>query len=61
MQTRFLEDLVAKLELGMPWLLPALEALEQTVPWPTRLLLCVPLMAALGLLRMRRAVRSVPT
>ena len=49
------QDLIAGLDLSLPWLLPALEAVEQTVPSPVRLLACVPLLVWLVVLRRRHA------
>ena len=50
-----MQDLIAGLDLSLPWLLPALEAIEQTVPAPVRLLACVPLLVWLTVLRRRHA------
>ncbi|MEM7349646.1 MAG: hypothetical protein AAF657_02495 [Acidobacteriota bacterium] len=51
MQLTLFQNLIAKLELSLPGLLPALESIEQTVPLTSRLLLGVTLLAGLGLLR----------
>ena len=54
-QITFLQDLVAHLDLSLPWLLPALEAIELAVPSTVRLLISVPLLAGLVLLRQRHS------
>ena len=56
-----LQDLMANLELSLPWLLPSLEAVERTVPVSVRLLFFVPMLASWLVLRQRRTVvLSVP-
>ena len=51
--TQILQDLVAKMDLLLPWLLPALESIEQTFPSTARISICVVLMAGLAFLRHR--------
>lgn len=50
-----LQEFVASLDQYLPWLLPAMEAIEHSVPLTARLLLCVPLMALVALVRQRDA------
>ena len=50
-----MQDLVAGLDLSLPWLLPTLEAIELVFPLPVRLLACVPLLVWLTVLRRRHA------
>ncbi len=50
-----LQDLIATLDLDLPWLLPALEAFEAAVPAPVRLLVCGLLLAWLAALRVKSA------
>lgn len=52
------QDLVANLDVYLPWLLPSLEAIEQLVPSSGRLLICVPLMIWLAVLRQRSALAA---
>ena len=54
-QFTLIQDLVAKIDLYLPWLLPTLEAIELTIPSTVRLLICVPLMVWLVALRQRHA------
>lgn len=53
--TQILQDFIAKLDLSLPWLLPALETIEQTVPATARLSICVALMVGFAFLRHRHA------
>ncbi len=53
--TQIFQDFIAKLDLSLPWLLPALETLEQTVPAPVRLSMCLALTVWFVLLRHRNA------
>ncbi len=50
-----IQDIIATLDLDLPWLLPTLEAIEQTVPPTVRLLVCGLLLAWLTVLRIRNA------
>ncbi len=52
------QDLVANLDVYLPWLLPSLEAIEQLVPASGRLLICVPLVVWLGVLRQRSVLAA---
>ncbi len=58
-QTTFFQTIIANLDLNMPWLLPALEAVEQTFPAAVRLPLCLPLMVWFVFLRQRNAASAV--
>ncbi len=51
----FLQDLIANLDLYLPWLLPALESVEQALPSAARLPICIPLIVWLAFLRQRNA------
>ncbi len=48
-----LQDLIATLDLDLPWLLPALEAFETAVPAPLRLLVCGLPLAWLAVLKIQ--------
>ena len=50
-----IQDLIAGLDLSLPWLLPTLETIELTVPSTVRLLLSVPLLIWFVVLRQRHA------
>ena len=58
-QITLLQDLIANLDLYLPWLLPTLEAIELTIPSTARLLICVPLMTWLIVLRHRHSAAAV--
>ena len=49
----FFQDLIARMDLSLPWLLPALETFDQVAPPTTRVVLCALLMAWLVMLRQR--------
>ena len=54
-QITSVQDLIANLDLYLPWLLPALETIEQTVPTTVRIVIGVLLTACLAVLRQRHA------
>ncbi len=57
-QTTLFEEFIAALDVSHPWLLPALEAIEQTVSSPVRLLIILALMAGVVVVRQRKAAHA---
>ncbi len=57
-QTALLQDLIANLDLHLPWLLPVMEAIELTVPSPVRLVICLALMGWLAVIKQRSATST---
>ena len=55
-QSTLIQDLIAKLDLYLPWLLPALETVEHTAPSTVRLALCAVLMVWFAVLRRDSAI-----
>ncbi len=53
-----LQDLIAKLDLYLPWLLPALETFEETIPATARVALCALLTVWFVMRRQRHAAAS---
>ncbi len=56
--TQILQDFIAKLDLSLPWLLPALETVEQAVPSAVRLSMCVALIVGFFFLRHRNTATA---
>ncbi len=56
--TQILQDFIARMDMSLPWLLPILETLEQTVPSTARLTMCAALMVGFAFLRHRNAAAS---
>ncbi len=56
--TQILQDLIARLDLYLPWLLPTLETVEQTVPAVVRVTICALLVVWFALLRQRNATSA---
>ncbi len=52
-QSTLIQELIASLDLYLPWLLPALETVEQTVPATVRFPIGVLLMVWVAVLRQR--------
>ncbi len=57
-QINFFQDLIASLDLNLPWLLPILEGFEHTVPATMRILLCGSLMVWMVLRRRTAAAAA---
>lgn len=57
-QSNLIQDLITKLDLYLPWLLPALETVEHTAPSAVRLALCAVLMVWFAVVRRDSAVSS---
>lgn len=57
-QITLLQNLIANVDLYLPRLLPALEAIELTVPSTVRLLICVLLTVWLAVLKQRHAAAA---
>ena len=56
--TQILQDLIARMDLYLPWLLPALETAEQTAPLAVRIPLCALLVAWFFVLRQRHSASA---
>ncbi len=52
-QSMLIQDLIARLDLLLPWLLPTLETLEQAAPTTVRLPICAILTVWFAILRHR--------
>ncbi len=54
-QVNTLQDFIASMDLQLPWLLPALETVEQTAPAGARATICVLLVAWFAFRKLRDA------
>ncbi len=57
-ENTYLQDLFAKLDLYLPWLLPTLETIEQTIPSTARIAVCAALLVWFAVLKHRDLASS---